>query len=146
MQVRKQHLELDMEQQTGSKLGKGYVKAVYCHGDDSICNSFIIVFVLFCFLFNNFYLFIFFIHDITRFNAILPNLPTLSLANRVCLRDSDTRSHCYPRANLVLCAFLNDKSPKITFFNKYTCTCIFMYVWTMWYSKKFYKKLNFLKN
>ena len=26
-------LELDMEQQTGSKLGKGYVKAVYCHPD-----------------------------------------------------------------------------------------------------------------
>ena len=31
MQVRKQQLELDMEQQTGSKLGKNYVKAVYCH-------------------------------------------------------------------------------------------------------------------
>ena len=31
MQVTKQHLELDMEQQTGSKLGKNYVKAVYCH-------------------------------------------------------------------------------------------------------------------
>ena len=31
MQVRKQPLELDMEQQTGSKLGKEYVKAVYCH-------------------------------------------------------------------------------------------------------------------
>ena len=31
MQVRKQHLGLDMEQQTGSKLGKEYVKAVYCH-------------------------------------------------------------------------------------------------------------------
>ena len=30
-QVRKQQLELDMEQQTGSKLGKEYVKAVYCH-------------------------------------------------------------------------------------------------------------------
>ena len=30
MQVRKQHLELDMEQQTGSKLGKEYLKAVYC--------------------------------------------------------------------------------------------------------------------
>ena len=27
----KQQLELDMEQQTGSKLGKEYVKAVYCH-------------------------------------------------------------------------------------------------------------------
>ena len=31
MQVRKQQLELDMEQQSGSKLGKEYVKAVYCH-------------------------------------------------------------------------------------------------------------------
>ena len=35
MQVRKQQLELNMEQQTGSKsgskLGKEYVKAVYCH-------------------------------------------------------------------------------------------------------------------
>ena len=31
MQVREQQLELDMEQQTGSKSGKGYVKAVYCH-------------------------------------------------------------------------------------------------------------------
>ena len=31
MQVKKQQLELDMEQQTGSQLGKEYVKAVYCH-------------------------------------------------------------------------------------------------------------------
>ena len=31
MQVKKQQLELDMEQQTGSKLGEEYVKAVYCH-------------------------------------------------------------------------------------------------------------------
>ena len=31
MQVKKPHLELDMEQQTGSKLGMEYVKAVYCH-------------------------------------------------------------------------------------------------------------------
>ena len=31
MQVRKQQLELDMEQQTGSKSGKEYFKAVYCH-------------------------------------------------------------------------------------------------------------------
>ena len=30
-QVKKQQLELDMEQWTGSKLGKEYVKAVYCH-------------------------------------------------------------------------------------------------------------------
>ena len=30
-QVKKQQLELDMEQQTGSKLGKEYVKAAYCH-------------------------------------------------------------------------------------------------------------------
>ena len=31
MQVRKQQLELDMEQQTGSRQEKEYVKAVYCH-------------------------------------------------------------------------------------------------------------------
>ena len=31
MQVKKQQLELDMKQQAGSKLGKEYVKAVYCH-------------------------------------------------------------------------------------------------------------------
>ena len=31
MQVRKQELKLDMEQQTDSKSGKEYVKAVYCH-------------------------------------------------------------------------------------------------------------------
>ena len=31
MQVKKQQLKLDMEQQTGSKLGKEYVKAVYCN-------------------------------------------------------------------------------------------------------------------
>ena len=31
MQVRKQQLELDMEQQTGSKQEKEYFKAVYCH-------------------------------------------------------------------------------------------------------------------
>ena len=31
MQVKKQQLELDMEQWTGSRLGKEYVKAVYCH-------------------------------------------------------------------------------------------------------------------
>ena len=31
MQVKKQQLELDMEQQTGSKLGTEYIKAVYCH-------------------------------------------------------------------------------------------------------------------
>ena len=31
MQVKQQQLELDMEQQTGSKLGKEYVKAVYGH-------------------------------------------------------------------------------------------------------------------
>ena len=30
MQVKKQQLELDMEQCTGSKLGKDYIKAVYC--------------------------------------------------------------------------------------------------------------------
>ena len=31
MQIKKQQLEPDMEQQTGSKLGKEYVEAVYCH-------------------------------------------------------------------------------------------------------------------
>ena len=31
MQVKKQQLELDMEQHSGSKLGKEYIKAVYCH-------------------------------------------------------------------------------------------------------------------
>ena len=31
MQVKKQQLELDMKQQTDSKLGNKYVKAVYCH-------------------------------------------------------------------------------------------------------------------
>ena len=29
--MNKQQLELDMQQQTGSTLGKEYVKAVYCH-------------------------------------------------------------------------------------------------------------------
>ena len=33
-QVKKEQLKLDMEQQTGSKLGKEYIKAVYCHPDD----------------------------------------------------------------------------------------------------------------
>ena len=31
MQVKKHQLELDMEQQTGSKLGKVYIKGVFCH-------------------------------------------------------------------------------------------------------------------
>ena len=31
MQIKRQQLELGMEQQTGSELGKEYVKAVYCH-------------------------------------------------------------------------------------------------------------------
>ena len=31
MQVKKQQLEPDMEKQTGSKLGKDYIKTVYCH-------------------------------------------------------------------------------------------------------------------
>ena len=39
MQVRKQHLELDMEQQTGSKSGKEYVKAVYCHPEEYIMRN-----------------------------------------------------------------------------------------------------------
>ena len=36
MQVRRQQLELDMEQQIGSKLEKEYVNAVYCHPADLI--------------------------------------------------------------------------------------------------------------
>ena len=31
MEVKKQQLELDMEQQTDSKVGKEYIKSVYCH-------------------------------------------------------------------------------------------------------------------
>ena len=31
MQIKKQQLQLDMEQQTGSKSGKEYAKGVYCH-------------------------------------------------------------------------------------------------------------------
>ena len=31
MQIKKQQLDLDMKQRTGSKFGKEYVKAVYCH-------------------------------------------------------------------------------------------------------------------
>ena len=31
MQVKKQQLEPNMEQRTGSKLGEDYIKAVYCH-------------------------------------------------------------------------------------------------------------------
>ena len=37
MQVKKQQLELDIEQHTGSKLGKEYVKAVYCHSAYLTC-------------------------------------------------------------------------------------------------------------
>ena len=33
MQVKLQQLELDMAQQTGSKLGKEYIKDAYCHPD-----------------------------------------------------------------------------------------------------------------
>ena len=47
MQVKKQQLELDMKQQTGSRLGKEYVKALYCHpaylfnlyAEHIICNA-----------------------------------------------------------------------------------------------------------
>ena len=31
MQIKKQQLEMDMEQQTGSQLGKESIKAEYCH-------------------------------------------------------------------------------------------------------------------
>ena len=37
MQLKKQQLELDMEQQTGSKSGKEYIKAVSCHPANSTC-------------------------------------------------------------------------------------------------------------
>ena len=37
MQVKNQQLEPDMEKQTGSKLGKGYVKVVYCYPVYLIC-------------------------------------------------------------------------------------------------------------
>ena len=37
MQVKKQQLELDMEQQTGSNLWKDYIKAVYCHSAYLTC-------------------------------------------------------------------------------------------------------------
>ena len=36
MQVKKQQLEVNMEPQTGSKLGKEYIKTVYCHPADLI--------------------------------------------------------------------------------------------------------------
>ena len=39
MQVKKQYLQLDMKQWTGSKLGKEYVKAVYCHSASSDMQS-----------------------------------------------------------------------------------------------------------
>ena len=39
MQVRKQQLELLMEQQTGSKSGKEYIKAVYCHPEEDIMRN-----------------------------------------------------------------------------------------------------------
>ena len=39
MQVKKQQLELDMEQQTGCKSGKEYVKAVYCHPAEHIMQN-----------------------------------------------------------------------------------------------------------
>ena len=49
MQDKKQHLELDMEQKTGSKLVKEYVKAVYCHP------AYLIYFILFYFCLFNLY-------------------------------------------------------------------------------------------
>ena len=39
MQGKKQQLELDMKQWTGSKLGKEYIKAVYCHPDSDYLTS-----------------------------------------------------------------------------------------------------------
>ena len=31
MEIKKQQLELDKELQSGTRLGKGYIKAIYCH-------------------------------------------------------------------------------------------------------------------
>ena len=45
MQVKKQQLELDMEQWTGLNLGKEYVKAVYCHPAYLIYIRFIIIYI-----------------------------------------------------------------------------------------------------
>ena len=39
MQVKKQQLEPDMEQWTSSKLGKEYIKAVYCHPAEYIIGN-----------------------------------------------------------------------------------------------------------
>ena len=39
MQVKKQQLEPDMEQQTGSKLGKKHIKAICCHPDYAYMQS-----------------------------------------------------------------------------------------------------------
>ena len=39
MQVKKQQLELNMKQQTVSKLGKEFVKAVYCHPVENIMQN-----------------------------------------------------------------------------------------------------------
>ena len=39
MQVKKQQLEPDMEQQTDSKLGNEYIKAVYCHSAEYIMQN-----------------------------------------------------------------------------------------------------------
>ena len=36
MEVKKQQLELDMEQQTGSKSGKECIKAIYCHPESDM--------------------------------------------------------------------------------------------------------------
>ena len=41
MQVKRQQLEMDMEQQTGSKSGKEYIKAVYCHPAYLTCMEYI---------------------------------------------------------------------------------------------------------
>ena len=42
MQIKKQQLEPDMEQQTGSKLGKEYTKDVYCHCSFNLYAEYII--------------------------------------------------------------------------------------------------------
>ena len=42
MQVKKQHLELDTEQQTGSKLGKEHIKAVYWRAEVALKGSLLV--------------------------------------------------------------------------------------------------------
>ena len=64
MQVKKQQSELDMGQQTGSKSGKEYIKAVYCH--PAYLTSFFVVVVFYFFKF-------YFIFKLFIIVLVLPN-------------------------------------------------------------------------